>query len=97
MPLVDLLREWVQRKEAAPVQIALAWLMAQKPWIVSIPGTTQLPHLEENLSAVAVKLSPGELDETNLAAANIVVQGARLPDPSLRLTRQEAPLKAPQS
>jgi len=97
MPLVELLWAWAQRKEATPVQIALAWLMAQKPWMVPIPGTTQLPHLEENLNAVAVNLTPSELQEINAAAANIVVQGARLPEPSLKLTRQEAPLKEPRN
>ena len=93
LALVALLREWAQRKGATPAQIALAWLLAQKPWIVPIPGTTQLSHLDENLGAVAVELTPGDLREINAAAANITVQGARLPQPSLELTRREAPLK----
>jgi aryl-alcohol dehydrogenase-like predicted oxidoreductase len=93
LALVDLLREWAQRKGATPAQIALAWLLAQKPWIVPIPGTTKLLHLDENLGAVAVKLTPDDLREINAAASNIPVQGARLPQPSLELTRREAPLK----
>ncbi len=93
LTLVDLLREWARRKRATPVQIALAWLLAQKPWIVPIPGTTQLPHLDENLGAVAVELTPDDLREINAAASKITVQGARLPQPSLELTRREAPLK----
>jgi aryl-alcohol dehydrogenase-like predicted oxidoreductase len=93
LALVALLREWAQRKGATPAQIALAWLLAQKPWIVPIPGTTRLTHLDENLGAVAVELTPGDLREINAAAANITVQGARLPQPSLELTRREAPLK----
>ena len=93
LALVDLLREWARRKGATPVQIALAWLLAQKPWIVPIPGTTQLPHLDENLGAVAVEFTPDELKELNAAASTIKLQGARLPAPSLELTRREAPLK----
>lgn len=93
LALVDLLREWARRKEATPAQIALAWLLAQRPWIVPIPGTTQLPHLDDNLGAVAVKFTPEELRELNAAAAKITVQGARLPQPSLELTRREAPPK----
>jgi aryl-alcohol dehydrogenase-like predicted oxidoreductase len=91
--LVDLLREWAQRKGATPAQISLAWLLAQKPWIVPIPGTTKLPHLDENLGAIAVKFSAEELRELNAAASKITVQGARLPQPSLELTRREAPLR----
>lgn len=94
--LVDLLREWARRKGATPAQIALAWLLAQKPWIVPIPGTTKLPHLEENLGAVAVELTPDDLKEIKTAVAKITVQGARLPQPSLELTRREAPLKEQQ-
>lgn len=93
LALVDLLREWARRKEAAPAQIALAWLLAQKPWIVPIPGTTNPRHLDENLGAIAVKFTAEELRELNAAASRIVVQGARLPQPSLELTRREAPLK----
>ncbi len=93
LTLVDLLREWAQRKAATPAQIALAWLLAQKSWIVPIPGTTKLSHLDENLGAVAVELTPDDLREINATASNITLQGARLPQPSLELTRREAPLK----
>ena len=93
LALVDLLREWARRKEAAPAQIALAWLLAQKPWIVPIPGTTNPQHLEENLGAIAINFTAEELRELNAAASRITVQGARLPQASLELTRREAPLK----
>ncbi len=78
--LVDLLRGIAQRKKATPAQIALAWLLAQKPWIVPIPGTTKLSRLDENLSAVAVELTPDDLREIESAAAKITLQGARYPD-----------------
>jgi aryl-alcohol dehydrogenase-like predicted oxidoreductase len=92
LALVDLLRQWALRKGATPAQIALAWLLARKPWIVPIPGTTNLAHLSENLGAVAVELTPDDLREINAAASSITVQGARLPQASLELTRREAPL-----
>jgi aryl-alcohol dehydrogenase-like predicted oxidoreductase len=77
--VTDLLREIAQRKRATPAQIALAWLLAQQPWIVPIPGTTKLERLEENLSASAVELTPGDLREIEHVAAQITVQGARYP------------------
>jgi aryl-alcohol dehydrogenase-like predicted oxidoreductase len=76
-PLVDLLSEIAQRKNATPAQIALAWLLAQKPWIVPIPGTRKLNRLEENLGAVNIELSAKDLHEINDSASNIEVQGAR--------------------
>jgi aryl-alcohol dehydrogenase-like predicted oxidoreductase len=93
LALVDLLREWAKRKEATPAQIALAWLVAQKPWIVPIPGTTKLSHLNDNVGAVTVELTPDDLRDINAAASKIAVQGDRLPKPSMELTRREAPLK----
>lgn len=93
LTLVDLLREWAQRKGATPAQIALGWLLAQKPWIVPIPGTTNLSHLDENVGAGAVELTPDDLMEINAAASKITVQGDRLPKPSMELTRREAPHK----
>lgn len=93
LALVDLLKTWAKRRAATPGQIALAWLLAKKPWIVPIPGTTQLPHLDENLGAVSVRLSPEELAELDAAAAKIELRGERLPGPSLALTRREAPPK----
>lgn len=93
MALVALVRRWVERKNAAPAQIALAWLMAQRPWIVPIPGTTQMPHLVENLGAAAVHFTPSELAELNTAASSIQIQGARLPERVLVLSELEAPPK----
>lgn len=78
--LVDLLGGFAQQKKATPAQIALAWLLAQKPWIVPIPGTTKLHRLEENIGAANVQLSPGELRELESAASSIAVQGARYPE-----------------
>ena len=78
--LVDLLGRIAQRKKATPAQIALAWLLAQKPWIVPIPGTTKLHRLEENIGAANVELTPGELREMETAASKIAVQGARYPE-----------------
>jgi aryl-alcohol dehydrogenase-like predicted oxidoreductase len=77
---VDLLRTIAERKQATPAQIALAWLLAQKPWIVPIPGTRKLERLDENLGAGALALSPDELREIDSAASRITVQGARYPE-----------------
>ena len=93
MALVDLLREWAKRKEATPAQIALAWLLAQKPWIVPIPGTTNLQHLDEDLGALSVKFTSEELLELNTAASRIVVHGERLRKELLVMSGREAPLK----
>jgi aryl-alcohol dehydrogenase-like predicted oxidoreductase len=78
--LVDLLAKIAERKQATPAQIALAWLLAQKPWIVPIPGTTKPARLEENLGAVAVELTADDLREIESAAAKITVHGARYPE-----------------
>jgi aryl-alcohol dehydrogenase-like predicted oxidoreductase len=91
--LVALLNSWASRKQAAPAQVALAWLMAQKPWIVPIPGTTQMPHMLENIGAASVHLSTAELSELNEAVSAIKIQGARLPDTVLAYSGVEAPLK----
>ena len=84
--LVDLLRAIAERKKATPAQIALAWLLAQKPWIVPIPGTTKLHRLEENIGAVAMQLTPGDLRDIDAAASQIAVQGARYPEQLERMT-----------
>jgi aryl-alcohol dehydrogenase-like predicted oxidoreductase len=84
--LVDLLGKIAQRKKATPAQIALAWLLAQKPWIVPIPGTTKLARLEENIGAVVVELSSDDLREIESAASKITVQGARYPEAIERMT-----------
>jgi len=78
--LVDLLGTIAEKKKASPAQIALAWLLAQKPWIVPIPGTTKLHRLDENIGAVAVKLSLEDLHEIDSAASKIKIQGARYPE-----------------
>lgn len=84
--LVDLLGQIAQGKQATPAQIALAWLLAQKPWIVPIPGTTKLHRLEENLGAVAIELSPDDLCDIDAAAAKITIQGARYPEKLEQMT-----------
>ena len=84
--LIDLLGTIGKRKQAAPAQIALAWLLAQKPWIVPIPGTTKLHRLEENIGAVAVELTPDDLREVDSAASRITVQGTRYPEKLEQMT-----------
>jgi aryl-alcohol dehydrogenase-like predicted oxidoreductase len=86
MALVDLLKRVAQEKRATPAQIALAWLLAQEPWIVPIPGTTKLHRLEENLAAVDVELTSNDLKEIDEAASKIPVKGERLPEAVLKLT-----------
>jgi aryl-alcohol dehydrogenase-like predicted oxidoreductase len=78
--LIDLLGSISEKKKATPAQIALAWLLAQKPWIVPIPGTTKLKRLEENIGAVQIELTPDDLREIDIAASKITVQGARYPE-----------------
>jgi aryl-alcohol dehydrogenase-like predicted oxidoreductase len=78
--VVDVIGRFAKQKNAAPAQIALAWLLAQKPWIVPIPGTTKLHRLRENLGAVNVELSPDELRELEAVVSKIPVQGARYPE-----------------
>ena len=78
--LVDLLGEIAARKQATPAQIALAWLLAQKPWIVSIPGTTKLHRLEENIGAAGVELTPDDLRDIDSTVSKVTVEGARYPE-----------------
>jgi aryl-alcohol dehydrogenase-like predicted oxidoreductase len=78
--VVDLIGKFAQQKKATPAQIALAWLLAQKPWIVPIPGTTKLHRLEENIGAAAVELTPEDLRQLDVATSKIAVQGARYPE-----------------
>ena len=78
--LVDLLNRVAQEKNATPAQIALAWLLAQKPWVVPIPGTTKLKRLEENLGAIDVLLTANDLDRINEATSKIIIHGARYSD-----------------
>jgi len=78
--MVDLIEKFARQKKANPAQIALAWLLAQKPWIVPIPGTTKLHRLEENIGAAAVELTPADVRQLEAAASEIAVQGARYPE-----------------
>ena len=84
--LVDLLGKIAERKKATPAQIALAWLLAQKPWIVPIPGTTKLHRLEENLAAASVELTPDDIRDIDSASTQIRVEGARYPERLEKLT-----------
>ena len=91
LQLVALLKRWADRKQAAPSQIALAWLLAQKPWIVPIPGTTNATHMIQNTRARAVRFTPSELAELDTAVRAIEVRGQRLPDAVLVHSGREAP------
>ncbi|HEV3201643.1 MAG TPA: aldo/keto reductase [Bryobacteraceae bacterium] len=84
--LINLLASIGERKKATPAQIALAWLLAQKPWIVPIPGTTKLDRLDENIGAVSVELTPGDLRDIQNAASKITVEGARYPEKLEQMT-----------
>ncbi|MGC2831633.1 MAG: aldo/keto reductase [Candidatus Acidiferrum sp.] len=84
--MTDLLNSIAQRKKATPAQIALAWLLAQKPWIVPIPGTTKLNRLEENIGAVSIQLTPEDLRDIDAAASKIKVEGARYPERLEKMT-----------
>jgi aryl-alcohol dehydrogenase-like predicted oxidoreductase len=90
MAVVALVKEWARRKGATPAQISLAWLMAQKPWIVPIPGTTKMPHLMDNVGADAVRLTPADVRELNASLARVPIHGARLSAGLLRLSGVEA-------
>ena len=84
--LITLLGSIAERKHATPAQIALAWLLAQKPWIVPIPGTTKLHRLEENIGAVSIELTSDDMRDIDTAASKITVQGARYPETLERMT-----------
>jgi aryl-alcohol dehydrogenase-like predicted oxidoreductase len=86
MVLVDLVKSVAERKKAMPAQIALAWLLAQKPWIVPIPGTTKLHRLEENLRAANVELNEADLKQIDQASSSMKLEGARLPEAVLKMT-----------
>jgi aryl-alcohol dehydrogenase-like predicted oxidoreductase len=86
MVLVELVRKVAERKGATPAQVALAWLLAQKPWIVPIPGTTKLHRLKENLGAVNIALTEADLTEISEASSSLTLEGARLPEPMLKMT-----------
>jgi aryl-alcohol dehydrogenase-like predicted oxidoreductase len=88
MPVVDLLRRFAEKKSATPAQIALAWLLAQKPWIVPIPGTRNIDHLNENLAAINVQLTLADLREIETAFSKIKVHGGRMSEKYMRQVDQ---------
>ncbi|MDO8065154.1 aldo/keto reductase [Janthinobacterium sp. SUN206] len=93
LALVALVNSWATRKQVTPAQIALAWLLAQRPWIVPIPGTTQMAHMLDNIGAAGVRLTAAEVAELNQAVAAIRVRGARLPDAVLAYSGVEAAVR----
>ncbi|WP_235955992.1 aldo/keto reductase [Rouxiella aceris] len=93
LQLVALVKQWAERKNAAPAQIALAWLSARKPWIVPIPGTTNRDHMLQNTAAAAIRLTPAELSELNQSLDAITIQGQRLPAAVQVYSDVEAPLR----
>jgi aryl-alcohol dehydrogenase-like predicted oxidoreductase len=93
LALVELVKRWAERKRATPAQIALAWLLAQKPWIVPIPGTTQMAHMLENIGAADVRFTSTEVAELNGAVSAVQIRGARLPEQVLVFSGVEAPPK----
>jgi aryl-alcohol dehydrogenase-like predicted oxidoreductase len=93
LALVALVNSWAVRKQATPAQVALAWLLAQRPWIVPIPGTTQMAHMLDNIGAARVTFTSSEVTELNQAVAAIRVQGARLPDAVLAYSGVEAAVR----
>ncbi|EJL58290.1 putative oxidoreductase, aryl-alcohol dehydrogenase like protein [Rhizobium sp. CF122] len=94
LALVGLLKTWADRKQSRLGQIALAWLLAQKPWIVPIPGTTQMAHMTENIDATGITFTPYEIAELNASLAAIQIKGARLPDAVQAFSDVEAPAKS---
>ena len=94
LALIELLKVWAERKQARLGQIALAWLLSQKPWIVPIPGTTQMAHMIENIGAPTIQFSPAEIAELNASVSAIAIRGARLPDAVQAYSDVEAPLKS---
>ncbi|SFE32114.1 Predicted oxidoreductase [Spirosoma endophyticum] len=93
LTIVELVKSWATRKKATPAQVALAWLLAQKPWIVPIPGTTQMEHMLENIGAADVRFTADELTQFGTELARIEVKGERLPQMVLAFSNVEAPLK----
>jgi aryl-alcohol dehydrogenase-like predicted oxidoreductase len=93
LALVNLIKKWGVQKEATPAQISLAWLLAQKPWIVPIPGTTQMAHMLDNIGAEKIKFSATELQNFNSELNAIKIQGERLPAIVQAFSDVEAPLK----
>jgi aryl-alcohol dehydrogenase-like predicted oxidoreductase len=88
MPIIEFLRQFAQRKNATPAQISIAWLLAQKPWIVPIPGTRKMDHLNENSEAINVALTAADLHEMDAALSNIMVQGGRMNEEQMKAVDQ---------
>ena len=88
MPIVDALRRFAEKKNATPAQISLAWLLAQKPFIVPIPGTRNIDHLNENLGAINVQLTPADLREIDTAFSKIKVHGGRMNEEQMKVVDQ---------
>ncbi len=88
MPVVDVLRRFAEKKKATPAQISLAWLLAQKPFIVPIPGTRNIDHLNENLGAINVELTPADLRELDTAFSQIKVHGGRMNEEQMKVVDQ---------
>ncbi|RYE22633.1 MAG: aldo/keto reductase, partial [Sphingobacteriaceae bacterium] len=93
MALLNLVKKWAVQKQVTPAQISLAWLMAQKAWIVPIPGTTQMAHMLENTGAAQVHFTAGELSTFNTELAAVKIEGVRLPEFVLAFSGVEAPAK----
>jgi aryl-alcohol dehydrogenase-like predicted oxidoreductase len=90
MPIVDLVRRFAEKKNATPAQLSLAWLLAQKPFIVPIPGTRNIDHLSENLGAINVQLTPSDLREIDTAVSKIKVHGGRMNEEQMKVVDQTA-------
>lgn len=93
LALIALLQKWGINTQATPGQVAIAWLLAEKPWIVPVPGTTQMAHMQENIGAVGVNLTAAEWRQFNLELESITIEGARLPEFVLQFSKVEAPVK----
>ncbi len=93
LALVRLVQTWAERKKTTPARIALAWLLAQKPWIVPIPGTTQMAHMLDNIGAADITFSADELQALNTVLSGVTVQGERLPPVVQAYSGVEAPLR----
>jgi aryl-alcohol dehydrogenase-like predicted oxidoreductase len=90
MPIVDLIRRFAEKKNATPAQLSLAWLLAQKPFIVPIPGTRNIDHLSENLGAINIQLTPADLREIETAVSKIKVHGGRMNEEQMKVVDQTA-------
>ena len=93
MALVAVVKSWAREKNATPVQLALAWLLAQEPWIVPIPGTTNMAHMEENIGAAEIGFTPDDLRRLNADVASITILGEQLAAAVMQMPSVEAPLK----